>query len=140
MLQRDRSSKTPVKLGTAEKKVLIVFLYYVILGVVSLVSFGISARTGSMFSSALKSYFVCESTNAGNCDDERAAAARNTFPGLTNASYILLALYPLVNLVYAFNFNELKEIWNMQIKKKWFPSAPHTVESSLDQKVQTTSL
>ena len=116
MLQRDRSSKNPVKLGTAEKKVLIVFLYYVLLGVISLVSFGISIQTGSIYTSALKSYFACERTNPGNCDDERAAAAQSTFPGLTDTTYILLALYPLVNLVYAFNFNELKEIWNMQFK------------------------
>ena len=138
ILQREQRSKSSRKLGTAEKKVLIVFLYYVLLGIVALASFGINIRTVNAFVSALSAYFACESTTPGNCESSRNTALQNTFPGLTNTTYILLALFPLVNLVYAFNFNELKEILHKWFNVIWFSSRPDTVEST-SEKIQATS-
>ena len=111
-----------------------------LLGVIALAAFGISTRTGGVFVDALTLYFACESTTPGNCEASKNTAEQNTYPGLAYTAYILLALFPLVNLVYAFNFNELKEIWLTQFKQKWFSSASFTKESTLDRKELSTKL
>eukprot|EP00731_Ephydatia_muelleri_P010669 Em0005g1255a len=139
IIQREQRSKSPIRLGTAEKKVLIVFIYYVLLGIIALAAFGINVRTGNAFAIALVAYFACESTMPGNCEASRNKALNNTFPGLTDTAYILLALFPLVNLVYAFNFNELKDILYERFKMKWPTSRRDTLESTLE-KSQTTAL
>ena len=139
-MQHEQRSESPIRLGTAEKKVLIVFLYYVLLGIIALASFGINTRTLKAFVSALEVYFLCESARSGNCEQSRNTALQYSFSGLTDTSYILLALFPLVNLVYAFNFNELKEILHIRLKVKWnSTSKPGTLESTVE-KHQTTSL
>ena len=111
-----------------------------LLGVIALAAFGISTRTGGIFANALTLYFACESTTPGNCEASKNTAKQNAYPGLTDTAYILLALFPLVNLVYALNFNELKEIWLTRFKQKWFSSAPFTTESTLDRKDLPTKL
>lgn len=102
-------SKSPMKLGTAEKKIIIVFSYYLLLEVVALASFVQNSQTSDEFTDSLSSYFACESKLPGHCDCYRNSALQFTFSGLSDTAYILFALYPLVNLVYAVEFNELKK-------------------------------
>lgn len=102
-------SKSPMKLGTAEKKIIIVFSYYLVLEVVALASFVLNSQTSDEFSYSLSYYFACESKLPGRCDCYRNSALQFTFSGLSDTAYILFALYPLVNLVYAVEFNELKK-------------------------------
>ena len=94
--------------GSADKKVFIVFCYYVILGVVSLVAFELNSKTSTQFISSLATYFACERETPGKCESYRKTAINFTYPGISDAMYIILALYPLVNLVYAFDFHGFK--------------------------------
>ncbi|KAL5491673.1 hypothetical protein EMCRGX_G017005 [Ephydatia muelleri] len=94
--------------GSADKKVFIVFCYYVILGVVSLVAFELNSKTSTQFISSLATYFACERETPGKCESYRKIAINFTYPGISDAMYIILALYPLVNLVYAFDFHGFK--------------------------------
>ena len=109
-----------------------------LLGIIALAAFGINVRTGNAFATALVAYFACESTMPGKCEASRNTALNNTFPGLTDTAYILLALFPLVNLVYAFNFNELKGILYGRFKVKWPISRGDTLESTLEKSRSTT--
>ena len=50
-------------------------------------------------------YFGCESTAQENCDTYRRDALKSTYHEVTDTAYVLVALFPLINLIYAFNFN-----------------------------------
>lgn len=112
-LLRDNSYKTSVKnsfkIGTAERKLLIVFCYYVLLASVSLTAFTISTRNLAHFAELLGDYFSCEigGHNSSNpCSRSEFEALSNA--GLAGSAYILLGLFPIVNLLYAVNVQELK--------------------------------
>ena len=103
-------SKSLINLGTAERKVVIIFFYYLVLEVVVLVSFVLNSQTIGDFTVSLQNYFHCESELPGHCDCYRQSALQFTFSGVSDTAYILFALYPLVNLVYAIDFKKLKEM------------------------------
>ena len=109
-----RSHKKPSKLsilfGKAERKVVIIFLYYILVGTIVLVAFGLNSNDHHVYRQKLLTYFACESTTPGNCDNAKSGALRYLNPEINDIAYILLALFPLVNLVYAFNYEELKQI------------------------------
>lgn len=109
-LERNRQSKSPMPLGTAEIKILIIFSYYFLLGSIVLAAIELDAKVYSNLVTAIALYFACESTAPGNCDSFRNNALKYTYHSLTNTAYIFLALFPLVNLVYAINFSDLKEL------------------------------
>ena len=114
----NRQSKGPMALGTAEIKVLIIFFYYLILGSIVLASIELSARKNNTAVTSLGLYFACESIAPGNCERFRNDALQNTYRSLTNTSFILLALFPLVNLVYAINFSSLKNLCSLVLRVK----------------------
>ena len=107
-----------MKIGTAEAKILIIFFYYIVLEVVALVSFVLNSQTIGDFAVSLHNYFDCESELPGYCDCYRQSALRFTFSGVSDTAYILFALYPLVNLVYAIDFKQLKEIISVYFTAK----------------------
>jgi len=41
----------------------------------------------------------------------------NSYPSITTLSYVLLALFPVVNLIYAINLKELKDFINKLLPK-----------------------
>ena len=104
---------------------LIVFLYYVILGVITLAAFSINANVHYVYTQKLQIYFACESTTPGSCENSKTDVMRYFYPEITDTAYIVLALFPLVNMVYAFSFDELKEICCKRfcVKKITLPSA-----------------
>lgn len=109
-VQLEQTSKSPIKLGTAEKKVLIVFIYYVLLGVTALAAFSLNSRVSNDFVDSLMIYFACEGTTPGNCEKAKSTVSKNSFSYLTDIVYMLLALFPLVNLVYVVHFSDLRKI------------------------------
>ena len=89
-------------------KVLIVFFYFFVFGVVSLTFFTITSKDITDFTSELITYFACESQGVQpgrTC--ERNFNRMGTEFGLI-VVYILLGFYPVVNLVYVVNFQEIK--------------------------------
>ena len=105
------SLKNSFKIGTAERKLLIVFCYYVLLASVSLMAFTISTRNLTRLSQLVGEYFSCEI----NGHDASNPCSRSEFEALSNAglagsAYILLGLFPIVNLLYAVNIQELKAV------------------------------
>ena len=111
-LFRTKLSKHPFKVGTAERKSLIIFCYYVLLGVIALTGFTISTRNGAMFSDAVAEYWRCEiaGVNSENsCDRQRESFEQFTYPGLTAVSYVLISLFSAVNLIFAVNIKEINQ-------------------------------
>ena len=52
--------KNPITLGTAERKILLVFLYYITLGVFVLTSFTLATKNLNQNAHAVIEYFDCE--------------------------------------------------------------------------------
>ena len=121
-------SKHPFKVGAAERKILIIFCYYVLLGVIALTTFTVTTRNGALFGDAVTDYWQCEITGLdpeNSCDRLRDSFEALTYPGLTSVSYILLGIFPAVNLIFAVNVKEIKQKFNA-----WFGRAAkfHPIE------------
>ena len=105
-------SKYPFKVGAAERKILIILCYYVLLGVIALTAFTIFTRNSTQFSDAIAEYWLCESTGVNpenSCDRLRESFQQLSYPGLSAVSYVLLGIFPAVNLIFAVNVKEIKQ-------------------------------
>ena len=104
-------------LGKAEKKVLIVITYFVLLATLAVASFSHYAVVKIAYEDAISQYFTCERLQPGNCEAYRNEAEKYQVPGFPGIAYVLFSLFPVVNLVYVFNHKELKDIFTSIIKK-----------------------
>ena len=105
-----RQSKSPFKIDTAEKKILIIFCYYVILGVITLTTPTLATKNEQRVAEEITLYFTCESLGAEmNCDSQRSSYQELLNPALNCLSYILLGIFPAINLIFAVNTEELKQ-------------------------------
>ena len=129
-LFRENQSKSLFKISTAERKLLIVFCYYVLLAVISLSSFTTSTRNIPERTRTALSYFSCEQ---GGHDPE-APCSRAEMESKNNSvvgtlTFVVMGLFPVVNLVYAVNIQELKEYCRSK-KKPVSSEIPSTISSS----------
>lgn len=99
------------KAKAVEVRVLIILCYFILLGVSALTTFSVSSQNIQHFTRELISYFLCESTGITNgkllCD--RMAFEQFSNPIPTALSFLLLGLYPVVNLIYVVHIQELKQ-------------------------------
>lgn len=103
------------RVNTSELKILIVFLYYVIFSVISLIAFTIGSQNIPEFVSELTFYFACESQGVqpGRMCERGFNRMDDTVPVIV--VYILLGCVPIVSLVYVFNYKDIKKSFS-----KWF--------------------
>ena len=109
-LFKARQSRNPYTIGTAERKLLIVFVYYVVLTVVALTAFTLIVQDAEKLISARLLYFQCESKGIdpdNPCDPNIHIKLDHV--ALTSLSYILLGLFPVVNFVFVISVRDLKE-------------------------------
>ena len=124
--------KTPIKIGTAERKILLVFLYYITLGAVALTSFTLATKYLSHNVAATLQYFDCEKSGRNSTCD----LVVKQFPMVTLTSYVLLGLFPAINLVFAVNIKELKIIF----KKLHSKVLRKTVVSITEEKSESSTV
>lgn len=113
---KPKETKFPIAIGTAERKILFALCYYLVLSVFALTSFTLGTRNGGTFAEQLFNHFACERNgqdpeNPNLCDRNDFRQLSN--PEVTAVVFILLSLFPVVNLVYALNVMELMEKCNM---------------------------
>lgn len=139
------SSRSSFRIGTAERKVLIVFCYYMVLAVVALTTFTISTRNDEVAIRIIAKHFICEQSGfdpEGSCDRSRVEEQGN--PVWTTMSYILLGIFPIVNLIYAVNIQELKEhclmcsSWKKKLLKSSVSDNPSTFTTAVNSKKITS--
>ena len=95
-----------VLLQSAEVKMLIICCYYVILGLGASLTFTISSAYLNSLQNELQDYFECEECGIDSgqtCD--RSQYERFINPALKTIGYSLLALYPVVTLIYIVQFS-----------------------------------
>ncbi len=103
-------------LSTAEKKLLFVFVYYLILGYIDIITSTLGfSNTGT---SQTEQYLECEALKT---DPDFVCSRRleqlSVATGVSLPAYILHGFYPIINLVFVVNKSEIK----VKIVK-WFPS------------------
>ena len=98
--------------GTTEKKLLIVFCYYLVTAVISLTASTMGTRNASQSVRNFQDYFFCEQ-GGYNPDNPctRSGIEDLTYPSINTFSYMLLSLLPAANLLYAVDYKKLKEFW-----------------------------
>ena len=95
------------------------FCYYVALAAIALTSFTLSTRNAPLFVKTVQRYFFCE--HGGHNPSKpciRSDFEKLAYPSVSTLSFICLALYPVVNLLYAVNIQELKDLWGKWFKNK----------------------
>ena len=121
-----------MKIGPAERKILLVFLYYVTLGAVALTSFTLATKFASQNIAATLQYFDCEKSGRNStCDLDI-----KQFPMVTLTAYVLLGLFPAINLVFVVNTKDLKSTF----KKLRSKVLGKTVVSITEEKSESTSV
>ena len=95
------------KLHSAEVKVLIISCYYAILAVVIITTFTVhKIQDLEQLISDITNYFACEATGTlRDCDKPSVELYRR---GISLVSFPLVGLFPVVNLIYVLNIQELK--------------------------------
>ena len=104
----------------AERKILIILCYYVLVVVIALIAFTAITRTVGQFAAAVADYWRCELTGVdpeNPCNELRASLEGLQFPVLTSCSYVLLGISPAVNLVFVVNISELKQKFRSGVTK-----------------------
>ena len=103
-------TKHSFSVSTAEKKLLIVFCYYIFLQVIAFVTFSLSEQAADTLQTELVSYFLCEE-NGHNPDSpcSRAGFEDLINPVVTILSFILALLAPFVNFVFVIDYQEVKQ-------------------------------
>ena len=97
-------------LNTAEKKILAVFIMYIIFGVHTQVEVAIDLANADKFVEALTTYFICELSGhvPGKCD--RSEFEQYKHPYASVISNILLGLFPISILNYVLKFEKIKRL------------------------------
>ena len=108
--------------GQAERKLLIIFVYVVVVVIVHLSYFAAELSGFEDYQLKIAVYFACETTVGDG--GPNSTCNRSPFEDLTSggneiAFYILFGLLPLVFMVYVVNVEDLKKIWS-KCKEKLF--------------------
>ena len=108
------SLSDPLKFGKAEKKLLVVIIYLVVLAVVTLATYTTFSRVTPLFIKQRFEYFDCEQhgpSPSESCDKINSGLQDLKNPVPASISYVLLALLPWLSLIFTVNINELKEFY-----------------------------
>ena len=120
-----KTSTTKSHLGTAEKKLLIIFCYFTLLVSMAFVAFALNAKSLN----SIGRRFGClssGSSTSGNCDNQMNANVSQIFYLLV---IVLLAFLPAVSLIYVVKCGELKHCCTLCIKhRKVQPSTGHGIK------------
>ena len=110
--------KNPFKFGTPEKKLLIIFSYYIVYHVIGYIYYILAIKNLKDGSTEFQKYFTCESNGhdpENPCDKSRLGELHQ--PVLEALTIIFLYLIPVVNLVFVFDFQQALSFCSMLSKK-----------------------
>ena len=104
------------RLTTAEKKIMVVFMSFIIFGVYTMIQAGIVSAHSDKLIDGLRKYLTCEFTGhvPGKCD--RNDFEKYSYPYLLAVSYILLGLIPLSILNFVVNVRLTKAFVRKYLK------------------------
>ena len=95
-------------IGTAERKILIVFFYYIVFTVIAVTAYTLNSRDADKLKEGLVKYFLCESTGPENpCDTSAYRAYVHT--EIAALAYVLLGFFPAALLIFVVSIKDMKQ-------------------------------
>ena len=109
--------KHQFRANAAEIKILIALTYYFLLGAFITAAVTIPAYGFSQFNTDISNYFLCESsgTNPNKVCDREFERFNSRMVFIT--ALLIVGMFPIVNLVYVLNVQELKKILSRRLKR-----------------------
>ena len=105
-----KQKKGCFKIGSGEKKIIIVLLYYVLLVEFALMAFTLSTSRITQFRTAVTLNFLCERLGFNpDAPCDRSLLDGFKFPEVNLLAYILLELFPVINFTYVIKFRIMKK-------------------------------
>ena len=106
-LLKAKQSKNPIKVGTAERKILIVFCYYIVFTVIAITAYTLDLRDRDKAIEEVVEYFICESTAPENpCDTSFRDFIHSE---MTALAFVLLGFFPTALLVFVISVKDVKK-------------------------------
>ena len=106
----------------AEKKVLVIVTYFVLLATIAVAAITYYIVDKLPYVDAVTQYFSCESAQPGNCEKFKKEVDNYKMTSLIDTVFILIALYPLLQLLFVLDLKGAKYIcsspFSLQKKKK----------------------
>ena len=99
--------QNPITFGAAEWKLMLIFLYYLISGVIALTGSTLELKNYNRNIAAAFEYFQCEK----NGDNHTCSYDAQQYPALTLITNVVLVVFPILNLVFAIRVTEVKALW-----------------------------
>lgn len=114
-----------LELTTPEFKLLLLFSYYVLFGVLFLTTTTLIVRNYDKIYESLEDYAVCQAKGDNpSCDGIREELDGLNYPGLLNTCYILMAILNVTNLIFVLQFRDIK----YQVKKLSVVARRYTID------------
>ena len=104
-----KKEKAQVIASAAEKRLIVILSYYILFGIISMVTTSVStSNLSQMFFNSIASHFSCEALGytPGKCD--RGLFEQYSTSWLFTLTYIFHGLIPVVSLVFVLDTKELK--------------------------------
>jgi len=100
-----------MKFGTPEVKILLLSIYFVAFGIVTLITLSVNTRDSEIIADSIQRYILCQVkgyTTINSCAAERDKVESHLKPELRSTAFILLGLLPWSNLLFAIQFTDVK--------------------------------
>ena len=95
-------------MSTAEKKIMIVFIFFIIFGVYTMIQTGVTTAHGKELTQGLTNYFLCEFPGNASRECDRNEFEKYSHPYLLAVTYVLLGFIPLTILNFVLNVRSTK--------------------------------
>ena len=104
MSNKHKNSRQVVMFSPAERKIFIVFLYYLFSGALQLTTFSVYIRDISHNFNAIAAYLNCQRSGL----DESCVLETKKNPVWALISFVVLFLVPVINLFFAMKLSDFK--------------------------------
>ena len=117
-------------LSTAEQKIIMVSISFIVFGVFTMIHLGIVTGNADKVADGFTEYFACKSTGhvPGKCD--RSIFERHLYPYTSVIAYLLMGMVPIAILNFIVNWQNLWKSIKKQFEKLNRSSSTQTPSSS----------
>lgn len=113
VLHKASQQRSRLSVSVTERKLMIVFWFFVLSTVINYTAFSEFVRKADLFEAELNKYFICElggHDRMNPCDRERVERILSEVPVIL--AYAFSGFLPLANLVFVISFQGVKNIFS----------------------------
>ena len=112
MSSKCKDSRRPALFSPAERKIFIVFLYYLLAGALNLTTFSLYVRDIAYNFTALADYFSCQRSGL----NDSCTLGTKKYPLWALFSFIVIFLFPVVNLYFSLKLDDFRVLFKFCIR------------------------